>query len=107
VTVGIKAVGMPFRDSMGQAIGALSVAALLQHLGQRRTEEVAPRLRVATDAVGALLRRGRRDASRSAMGHVAGVPNPRFCDSWHMRIESRGIANWLMSKYFQIRSGCR
>lgn len=56
VTLGIKAVGLPFRDSMGQPIGALSVAALTQRLSSRRTLDVADKLRTATEHVSRLLR---------------------------------------------------
>lgn len=56
VSLGVRAVGMPFRDSMGQSIGALSVAALTQRLSQRRTQQVAELLRKATQAVELRLR---------------------------------------------------
>jgi DNA-binding IclR family transcriptional regulator len=42
---------------MGQAIGALSVAALSQRLGQRRIAQVAGMLREATQSVEILLRK--------------------------------------------------
>jgi DNA-binding IclR family transcriptional regulator len=57
VSLGVKAVGVPFRDSMGQAVGALSVAALSQRLSQRRIEQVAEMLRSATQSVEVLLRK--------------------------------------------------
>ena len=40
VTLGVKAVGLPFRDSMGQPTGALSVAALSQRLTEARIQVV-------------------------------------------------------------------
>lgn len=57
VSLGVKAVGVPFRDSMGQAVGALSVAALSQRLSQRRIAVVAEMLRGATQSVEILLRK--------------------------------------------------
>ncbi|MGJ7530036.1 IclR family transcriptional regulator [Variovorax sp. GB1P17] len=57
VSLGVKAVGVPFRDSMGQAVGALSVAALSQRLSQRRIAQVADMLRGATQSVEILLRK--------------------------------------------------
>jgi DNA-binding IclR family transcriptional regulator len=61
VSLGVKAVGMAFRDSMGQAIGALSVAALTQRLGTRRTQQITDLLLAATQDVERRLRtrRGR------------------------------------------------
>ncbi len=56
ITLGRKAVGLPFRDSTGQPVGALSVAALTQRLTARRTLEITERLRTATEKVGMLLR---------------------------------------------------
>ena len=47
VTLAIKAVGVPFRNSMGQPTGALSVAALNQRLDTRRVEVVSELLRSA------------------------------------------------------------
>ena len=57
VSLGVKAVGVSFRDSMGQAMGALSVAALSQRLSQRRIAQVADMLRSATQSVEILLRK--------------------------------------------------
>ncbi|WP_243856529.1 IclR family transcriptional regulator C-terminal domain-containing protein [Paraburkholderia sp. BL6665CI2N2] len=51
VTLGVRAVGVAFRDSMDQAVGALSVAALTQRLNQRRTNQVAEMLLSATRSV--------------------------------------------------------
>lgn len=59
VTLGVKAVGVPFRDSMGQAIGALSVAALAQRLNQQRVRQVVDMLHEATRSVELLLRKRR------------------------------------------------
>ncbi|MGF6937300.1 DNA-binding IclR family transcriptional regulator [Paraburkholderia sp. UCT70] len=51
VSLGVRAVGVAFRDSIGQAVGALSVAALTQRLNQRRTNQVAEMLLSATRSV--------------------------------------------------------
>jgi DNA-binding IclR family transcriptional regulator len=47
VNLGVKAVGVPFRNSVGQPTGALSVAALNQRLDARRVAAVARLLREA------------------------------------------------------------
>ncbi len=57
VSLGVRAVGVAFKDSMGQAIGALSVAALTQRLNQRRTHQVAGMLQDASRAVETLMRK--------------------------------------------------
>lgn len=57
VNLGVKAVGMSFCDSIGQAVGALSVAALSQRLNRRRTQEVGDLLREATRSVEMQLRK--------------------------------------------------
>jgi DNA-binding IclR family transcriptional regulator len=51
VSLGVKAVGLAFRDSMGHAVGALSVAALTQRLNARRTQHMIDLLRQATRTV--------------------------------------------------------
>ncbi|MEO5736472.1 MAG: IclR family transcriptional regulator [Variovorax sp.] len=57
VSLGVRAVGVAFRDSMGQAVGALSVAALTQRLSPRRTQQIAQSLRKATQDVEILMRK--------------------------------------------------
>jgi len=59
VSLGVKAVGLPFRDSIGQAVGALSVAALSQRLNRRRTQQITELLREATRSVEMQLRKRR------------------------------------------------
>jgi len=55
----VKAVGVSFRDSMGRAIGALSVAALAQRLHQNRVQQVVGMLHEATRSIELLLRKRR------------------------------------------------
>jgi DNA-binding IclR family transcriptional regulator len=57
VSLGVKAVGVPFRNSVGQPTGALSVAALNQRLGTRRVAEVTRLLREAVIDVEQRIRR--------------------------------------------------
>ena len=57
VSLGVKAVGVPFRDPMGQATGALSIAALSQRLNQRRIGQVIDMLNSATKSVEIQLRK--------------------------------------------------
>lgn len=57
VSLGVRAVGVAFRDSMGHAVGALSVAALTQRLNLRRTQQISELLRKATQDVEALMRK--------------------------------------------------
>ena len=60
ISLGVTAVGHPFRDTMGQTIGALSVAALSQRMTSQRIGEVAQRLRAECTAVEMRLRAPRR-----------------------------------------------
>lgn len=60
VSLGVRAVGVAFHDSMGQAVGALSVAALTQRINQRRTQQIAGLLRKATQEVEVLMRKRTR-----------------------------------------------
>ncbi|MDM0071444.1 IclR family transcriptional regulator C-terminal domain-containing protein [Variovorax sp. J31P207] len=60
VSLGVRAVGVAFRDSMGHAVGALSVAALTQRLNQRRTQQISEMLRRATKDVEVLMRKRSR-----------------------------------------------
>jgi DNA-binding IclR family transcriptional regulator len=57
VSLGVRAVGVAFRDSMGHAVGALSVAALTQRLNQRRTQVIIELLRNATRDVEVRMRK--------------------------------------------------
>jgi DNA-binding IclR family transcriptional regulator len=57
VNLGVKAVGVPFRNSVGQPMGALSVAALNQRLDARRVAAVAKLLREAVIEVEQQIRR--------------------------------------------------
>ena len=57
VSLGVRAVGVAFRNSMSHAVGALSVAALTQRLNQRRTQQISEMLRKATQEVEVLLRK--------------------------------------------------
>jgi DNA-binding IclR family transcriptional regulator len=57
VSLGVRAVGIAFRDSMGHAVGALSVAALTQRLNQRRTQVIIELLRSATRDVEVRMRK--------------------------------------------------
>jgi DNA-binding IclR family transcriptional regulator len=59
VSLGVRAVGVSFRDSMGHAVGALSVAALTQRLHQRRTQQIIELLRRGTQDVEVLMRKRR------------------------------------------------
>lgn len=55
VSLGVTAVGVHFRDSLGQAVGALSVAALSQRMGPQRVEQIDLLLRGAVRFVEARL----------------------------------------------------
>ena len=65
VTLGIKAVGVHFRNSVGQPTGALSVAALSQRLDTRRVDVVSRLLREAVVEVEQQIRRLPSAAPRS------------------------------------------
>jgi len=65
VSLGVKAVGVPFRNSVGQPTGALSVAALNQRLGTRRVEEVSKLLKDAVIDVEQQIRRLPNENSRA------------------------------------------
>lgn len=60
ISLGVSAVGVPFRDSMGQPAGALSVAALTQRMTPRRIQDIAEQLRAACTDVEQRLRANRR-----------------------------------------------
>lgn len=64
VSLGVTAVGVHFCDSIGQAIGALSVAALTQRMTANRIRLIAEELRVARLDVEQLLRANARGQRR-------------------------------------------
>ncbi len=66
INLGVVAVGSPFRDAMGQAVGALSVAALSQRMGKQRIQAIAQQLREACAEV------ERRLRSQQRLGWTAG-----------------------------------
>lgn len=51
VSLGVTAIGLPFRDSLGQAIGALSVAAMSQRMAAARIDRIGKHLQKAVAAV--------------------------------------------------------
>lgn len=61
ISLGVSAVGVPFRDSMGHPAGALSVAALTQRMTARRIKQIADQLRVACGEVEQRVRSQRRN----------------------------------------------
>jgi len=56
VSLGVTAVGMPVRDSLGQPVAALSVATLTQRMGPQRIEQVSEALSRAVKQVEARFR---------------------------------------------------
>ena len=60
ISMGVTAVGVHFRDSMGQAVGALSVAALTQRMSPRRIQTIAAQLQEACAEVELRLRSKQR-----------------------------------------------
>ncbi|MEJ7932433.1 IclR family transcriptional regulator [Ramlibacter sp. AN1015] len=60
VNLGVSAVGVAFRDPLGQAVGALSVAAMAQRLPARRMREIARQLQAACRGVEQRLRAHKR-----------------------------------------------
>ena len=60
VSLGVSAIGVPFRDAMGQPTGALSVAALTQRMPSKRIQSIAAGLRVACADVERRLRSNKR-----------------------------------------------
>ena len=71
VNLGVSAVGVAFRDPMGQPVGALSVAALSQRMTKQRIREIAAALKAECHAVERRLRDHRRGAWRA--GNTAGA----------------------------------
>ena len=59
VSLGVTAVGVHFRDSMGQAIGAVSVAALTQRLTPARIRGITSQLKAAAADIEHCLRQRR------------------------------------------------
>lgn len=64
VNLGVSAVGLPFRDAMGRAIGALSVAALTQRMPKNRILDIAGQLRLACAEVEQRMRKQQRGSWR-------------------------------------------
>jgi DNA-binding IclR family transcriptional regulator len=60
INFGVTAVGQPFRDAMGQPVGALSVAALSQRMTAKRIRQISELLREACKSVEKRLRSKRR-----------------------------------------------
>jgi len=60
VTLGVRAVGAPFRNSLNQPVGALSVAALCQRLNTTRINQISRALKSACAEVEVLMRRHHR-----------------------------------------------
>ena len=60
INFGVTAIGSPFRDTMGQAVGALSVAAMSQRMTTPRVRTIAGLLRTACADVEQRLRALRR-----------------------------------------------
>jgi len=65
VTLGISALGVCFRDSMGQAVAALSVAALTQRMNAKRIQVIGERLRETCATVERAFQRSKRAPVRS------------------------------------------
>lgn len=61
INLGVTAVGHPFHDAMGQAIGALSVAALSQRMTAARLRQITAQLHTACAGVEHRLRAQRRN----------------------------------------------
>lgn len=68
VNLGVSAIGMAFRNGMGHAIGALSVAAMAQRMGRDRLHDIAEHLHAACAEVEVRLR-----AHRRGNWHAGGV----------------------------------
>ena len=60
INFGVTAVGQPFRDAMGQPVGALSVAALSQRMTANRIRQISELLSEACQSVEQRLRSKRR-----------------------------------------------
>lgn len=60
INLGVTAIGRPFRDAMGQPVGALSVAAMSQRMTARRIQSIGELLRTACAEVEQRLRANRR-----------------------------------------------
>jgi DNA-binding IclR family transcriptional regulator len=69
INLGVCAVGMPFRDAMGQPIGALSVAALTQRMSAKRIQSIADELRRACTQVEMQLRKQRSTGWQVGKAH--------------------------------------
>ena len=60
VTLGVSAVGIHFRDSMGRTVGSVSVAALHDRMGAQRIRKLGPLLKAAAAEIERNLYEGRR-----------------------------------------------
>lgn len=67
INFGVSAIGHPFRDSLGQTIGALSVAAMSQRMTSQRLSGIADRVRLACMDVEQRLRAQRRAGWQSGL----------------------------------------
>lgn len=65
VSLGVTAVGVHFRDTMGQAIGAISVAALTQRMGASRIRSISGSLRQAADEIERSLRQKKHPSQQT------------------------------------------
>lgn len=65
VSLGVTAVGVHFKDSMGQAIGAISVAALTQRMTPSRIRSISERLKSGAEEIEKSLRQRRQTFSSS------------------------------------------
>jgi DNA-binding IclR family transcriptional regulator len=68
VNLGVSAVGVAFRDAMGQSTGALSVAGLSQRMTRQRMRDVASALKLACREVEQNLRAHQRGGWRAGGG---------------------------------------
>jgi len=65
VNLGVSAIGVAFRDPMGQPVGALSVAALSQRMTKQRIQDTARALKAECQEVEKRLRAHKRGAWRA------------------------------------------
>jgi len=71
VNLGVSAIGVAFRDPMGQPVGALSVAALSQRMTKQRIQEIARALKTECQEVEKRLRAHKRGAWRAGSSATA------------------------------------
>lgn len=58
ITPGVTAIGMPFRNTLGQVVGAISIAAINSRMTPARVALLRPQIEVAIAAIEASLARG-------------------------------------------------